>query len=314
MEKFKVGDKVKITNPGNTYETYDYKFVELGFKNTSRNKSFDTDTIGTIFAITDHEWHANNDDLLAVRDEEGNECLIGVEGVELYKETFDMSTNKGRLAYAKKHYPIGTKYYNTAGEYQIVQEEVRKYSPSSIISGEGTGLIYDDDTKKWAKIISKSNETETVMEKQILTREQVKEIYDIACADWKKIIDKYVLDNTGTFSNEVTFDNEMVSKMFGAATASQLPVLERLLKNPTPQIKFNPSNVYIYKGLTNCGTYKLHRISGGTYAWIDICSSDLWANGIHQSGYTALQSILEQGGKVEVLKSKQEVIEYFKSL
>jgi len=308
MEKFKVGDQVKIKDPGYTYETYNEKFKELGFTITSQNNSFDTDTIGTIFAITDHEWHANNDDLLAVRDEEGNECLIGVEGVELYKgpfdatyQVFDMTTNEGRLAYARKYYPIGTRYYNTAGDYQIVKEEVRKYSPSNIISGEGTGLIYDDNTRKWGKI----------MEKQILTREQVKEIYDMACADWKKIINKYVLDNTGTFSNEVTFDNEMVSKMFKAATASQLPVLERLLKNPPPQIEYNRDYVYIFK---QQGTYKLHRLSNDGYAWIDMFSSNCWANGAHNSAEIALEYVQDKGIEMKVLKSEQEVIEYFKSL
>jgi hypothetical protein len=259
---------------------------------------------------------------------EGGDCFLLYKGrwaepflKEEVKSEFDMpmTTNEVRLAYARKHYPIGTKYigYDFIGSpFTSVSESV--YQARDWKNGRGiecgTALIYHHDTNQWAKIISKPNETEKVMEKQTLTREQVKEIYDIACSDWKKIIDKYVLDNTGTFSNEVTFDNEMVIKMFNAATETQRPVLKRLFKEPELQIKFNPSNVYIYKGLTGCGTYKLHRISDGTYAWIDIYTSDCYANGIHQSGHTALQSILNQGCKVEVLKGAQEVIEYFKSL
>jgi hypothetical protein len=83
--KFKVGDKVKITNPGRTYSTYDTMFRKLKFNNTEKNPSWREGTIGVIFAMDNHE--SSKELLLAVRSLKSNsdgdvdECLIHVNGV-----------------------------------------------------------------------------------------------------------------------------------------------------------------------------------------------------------------------------------------
>ncbi len=83
--KFKVGDKVKITNPGRTYSTYDRMFRKLKFNNTEKNPSWREGTIGVIFAMDNHE--SSKELLLAVRSLKSNsdgdvdECLINVNGV-----------------------------------------------------------------------------------------------------------------------------------------------------------------------------------------------------------------------------------------
>lgn len=77
---YKIGDFVKVVNPGKTYTTYSEKFVELGFNNIARNESFRTGTVGQIFGITEHD--SKNKTMLALVDKDGNECLIDAGGVE----------------------------------------------------------------------------------------------------------------------------------------------------------------------------------------------------------------------------------------
>ena len=82
--KFKVGDKVKITNPGKTYSTYEDMFIKLGFKNCKVNYSWQQGTEGIVFATGEHEQQRAVN-LLAVRRISASgiasECLINEEGV-----------------------------------------------------------------------------------------------------------------------------------------------------------------------------------------------------------------------------------------
>ncbi len=68
-----------------------------------------------------------------------------VEIIELPEEEFDMTTNEGRLAYIKKHYP------NTWAK--IIKEDPKQ--------------------------------EEKVMETQKLSRQGLKEIHSVACSNWK---------------------------------------------------------------------------------------------------------------------------------
>lgn len=81
MSKFQIGDKVKVTNSGKTYSTYDIKFREAGFKNFKVNSSWLDGTVGTIFWKGKHGDEIVN--LVALRHDDGRECLISVEGVTL---------------------------------------------------------------------------------------------------------------------------------------------------------------------------------------------------------------------------------------
>lgn len=146
------------------------------------------------------------------------------------------------------------------------------------------------------------------MNTQKLTRAQVKEIYDIACPTWQSRIEAYV-SKQGTFADFIEFDDEKVIEMFDAATASQIPVLEKLLKRPESD-KFNEEFVYIYKGVNSY--YKLHRICDCKYAWVDLFSSSRYANGIYNSAEAAIKSHTKDS--IIILKSKSKVINYFKSL
>lgn len=77
--KFKIGDKVKVTNFGQTYTIYEYMFDLMGFKNTLRNWALNNREVGTIFGV---QLHENQDVILyAVRTADDKEALIGEEGL-----------------------------------------------------------------------------------------------------------------------------------------------------------------------------------------------------------------------------------------
>jgi len=79
MEKFKVGDSVVVTNPGNTYITYGAMFKKMGFKDTYNNDEFAEGQRAEVFAIGDHE--TNGCILLGLQAPDGSQCLMSTNGV-----------------------------------------------------------------------------------------------------------------------------------------------------------------------------------------------------------------------------------------
>ena len=77
---FKIGDKVKVTNTGSTYSTYSPMFEKMGFADTTHNPGWKTNTVGYVFAVDVHLSFGTP--VIAIRHEDGRECLIGVEGLE----------------------------------------------------------------------------------------------------------------------------------------------------------------------------------------------------------------------------------------
>lgn len=81
---FQKNQRVKITNPGHIYTTYDDKFIELGFKNTIENNTLGVD-IKDEFVVFGRTNHSPNYDLevVAIRNSKGDELLIGHKGIVL---------------------------------------------------------------------------------------------------------------------------------------------------------------------------------------------------------------------------------------
>ena len=80
MEKFKVGDKVQVVEPGRTYTTYKRMFEKMGFRDTDKNEFFQQGLIATVFVISDHETDSDVT-LLGLEAQNGTQCLIGSKGV-----------------------------------------------------------------------------------------------------------------------------------------------------------------------------------------------------------------------------------------
>jgi hypothetical protein len=79
MKKFKVGDKVQVIYPGNTYETYGDMFVEMGFTNRERNEGFQIGLVVEVFAVGKHK--ESGVDLVGLQAQDGSQGLMSATGV-----------------------------------------------------------------------------------------------------------------------------------------------------------------------------------------------------------------------------------------
>ena len=79
MEKFKVGDKVQVVDPGRTYTTYGAMFKKLGFRDTKKNEFFQPGLVAEVFAVCNHD--STGIPLVGLQAQDGSQCLISTEGV-----------------------------------------------------------------------------------------------------------------------------------------------------------------------------------------------------------------------------------------
>jgi hypothetical protein len=100
MTKIKIGDVVKVDNPGKTYDTYDKIFVEAGFKNQDENPSFDTNETGRVFWIGEHPDQRCL--LIAIRHADGREVLMNKEGVSIVSVSDEYTVDKQFIIDAHK--------------------------------------------------------------------------------------------------------------------------------------------------------------------------------------------------------------------
>lgn len=135
-----------------------------------------------------------------------------------------MTTNEGRLAYAKKHYPIGTKYESLYSSQELI---VGNYDDHLYDKPEGTWSIYNNYTNKWAEIIEYKQE-EKVMETQKLSRKGLKEIHSVACSAWREQLEAMGYRNP--LEDYIELTQEQVDTMFKACTKEQLPIVSKYLK------------------------------------------------------------------------------------
>jgi hypothetical protein len=150
--------------------------------------------------------------------------MANAEIIELPEDEFDMTTNEGRLAYAKKHYPVGTKYKSLYSGQELI---VGSYDGHLCLQPEGIWGVYDFLTNKWAEIVEEKQE-EIVMETQRLSRQGLKEIHSIACSAWKRTLEEW--GNTNPLEDYVELTQEQVDNIFKACTKEQLPIVSKHLK------------------------------------------------------------------------------------
>jgi hypothetical protein len=76
-----VGDEVVVVNEGLTFSTCTGAFWFFGLKDKKHNKLFQRDTKGQIIGVSRHKDRTTV--IYALRDSNGNECVIGEEGIKL---------------------------------------------------------------------------------------------------------------------------------------------------------------------------------------------------------------------------------------
>jgi hypothetical protein len=79
MEKFKVGDKVQVVEPGRTYTTYEAMFKKLGFRDTKKNEFFQPGLVAEVFVVGEHD--CTGIPLVGLQAQNGSQCLISTCGV-----------------------------------------------------------------------------------------------------------------------------------------------------------------------------------------------------------------------------------------
>lgn len=83
------------------------------------------------------------------------------------------------------------------------------------------------------KIIStfvKRNLKTKIMNNQTITRENLKEIHNVACSSWKTKLENYAKRNP--FDNEIYFTQEEINEMIQASDAAQVKVLKKFFSLP----------------------------------------------------------------------------------
>ena len=220
------------------------------------NKNYNTDFCGRIFnsdrpyygVINDEGWgikipfgtEIHIDDMIKHIDYmESQQHINGGEQfhkesqltVKMNKEFNLTSSNEGRLAYARQHYPIGTKYISVGESKKlgISDIEPRLWGGAHIECGEG--FIYANG--KWAEIIKE----EINMDTQKLSRKGLKEIHSIACSTWKNTLEQYGSRNP--LEDYIELSQKEIDMMFNASDDNQKSILSKYLKQNDGSINFD---------------------------------------------------------------------------
>lgn len=153
------------------------------------------------------------------------------------KPEFDLTTDEGRLEYAKKYYPIGTKYISLGSEGQVYRNSEITRTPRYFGSCIEGGFAYIYANGEWAEIIKE----ETNMETQRLSREGLKEIYSVACDEWQGKLKSFGYRNP--LENYIDLTNEEVNEMFFASNDKQKSILSKYLKQDDDSVDVSGCNI-----------------------------------------------------------------------
>lgn len=151
-----------------------------------------------------------------------------------------MKKLKEILEECKKRYPVGTTY-RCAGDFDyiyVVQEQsfaIRTKYGDQIHGEHGKGILWENG--KFAEIIY----TPKIENMITITREQLKEIHDIACYDWKKKIE--IIASNQPFG-DIELSNTQVKEMRNAATSTQKPTIEKIFGKEITQKCFPKLNEF----------------------------------------------------------------------
>ena len=193
------------------------------------------------------------------------------------EEEFDLTTNEGRLAYARKYYPIGTKYVPLCDSGQAYDGiEISEYKPRIWVNDRDStngievgrvGLIYHEKSNKWAEIIKE----ETNMNTQKLSRQGLKEIHSIACSSWKETLEQFGRRNP--LEDYIELSQKEIDIMFDACTKEQLPIVSKYLKQDDGSVDIMKFKGQIYD---NDGRAVIEKRYYGEYAHKSLLLEDVY--------------------------------------
>lgn len=103
------------------------------------------------------------------------------------------------------------------------------------------------------------NQSTKEMKTYKVTREQLAEIYNIACSEWKTKIENLTTETLGAFGQEGELTEETVQSMRDAATDSQRPVIDRIFPMPVKRKVQKQSKYYLNIYANRCVPYNNSR-------------------------------------------------------
>jgi hypothetical protein len=96
--------------------------------------------------------------------------------------------------------------------------------------------------EEWDEIVNSKQIKEEIMENtHTVTRSQLEEIHDVACAAWRDTIVKYA--NRNPFGNTINFTQKEIDAMFAASNNIQIPVLEGIFGKQSKDIDLSTGKV-----------------------------------------------------------------------
>ena len=243
--KFKIGDKVKITNCGECYRSYDDMAHKMGLKNWRTGNNLTNGDEGMIVAI---EQHPRNSDTLCGVDVNGREYIMSVNGLELvelpeywcieatsdnYEELKAWWEKKNKSVfrgfsighYLMSYHPDGSYYFNqiecylnerypeyqkiTLEQFRTITQTTPTMDTNRTIKIDRTTLneYYDAATAEQKKFLNDNFKLDGTT-----TIKAVKQLHDIACEKWKRIIKK---NHPECFQDDKHFTKEELEKMWG---------------------------------------------------------------------------------------------------
>jgi len=167
--------------------------------------------------------------------------------VEQFKKYILNEVNKPKVVYTIQDLREGRCAVLNNGTVSELHKVLEAAKPNSSAGYSGSKYYHMENGYYWCNTSSISNlniPTQSVKKflKQIkevtyaVTRDQLKEIYDIACADWQEKINEITKNALGNFNDEGTISEELVNQMRKAATTTQRPVIDRIFPMPKKKI------------------------------------------------------------------------------
>jgi hypothetical protein len=97
--------------------------------------------------------------------------------------------------------------------------------------------------EEWDEIVNgvQIKETEEVMKTNEITKDQLKQIHDVACSGWKAKIIEFAARNP--FGNTVEFTSEEIAEMFKASDNKQTKVLESIFGSQQQELDFRSNDI-----------------------------------------------------------------------
>jgi hypothetical protein len=197
------------------------------------------------------------------------------------KQEFDLTTDEGKLAYAKKYYPIGTKYISLGSDGQVYRNSEITSTPRYFGNCIEGGFAYIYANGKWAEIIKE----EINMGTQKLSRQGLKEIHSVACSSWKETLEQFGRRNP--LEDYIELTQEEVDIMFDACTKEQLPIVSKYLKKDEGTVDIMKFKCEIYD---NDGRAVIEKRFDGEYGHKSLLLDDAynWEIKKDSKGYLCL--------------------------